>query len=180
MQELSPVKKYSNEEKVKACAYYNVIGNLRKVSNLIRVPYEAVKKWKQQPWWKIISKAVISAKQEELDIKLSAIIDESTDQLMDRIHNGDHKLTKMGQVKRVPMTGRDLAQAGLGVALEKREFLRGGGKAMSRGDKDAQKILESLKDTFEQLAQSVKKEKPVIEHESIEEAEFIEEEKESS
>jgi len=175
--ELTTTHKYSPTDKLKACAYFNVIGNMSKVSKMLGIEYRAMQYWKTQAWWPVVSKAVRTAKQEELDIKLSAIVDESTDQLMDRIKNGDHRLTKMGQVKRVPMTGKDIAQAGLGVVLEKREFLRGGGKSLSKSERDTQKVLENLKNTFEQLAKSVTpQEKPVIEHgEDIAEAEIIEE-----
>ena len=73
---------------------------------------------------------------------------EGTDQLADRIINGNHKLnSRTGDVERVPMSSNELSRDAIGIPFDKRALMRG--DATSRVEKiDPQEMLKGLADQF--------------------------------
>ena len=92
------------------CAYlYASSGNYSQVARDTKIARKTIHTWaKDSPVW---DDALLKARQEISDELLAqnlAIATAANVQVMDRVENGDHKLTKDGVV-RLPMTGKDLA-----------------------------------------------------------------------
>ena len=100
---------WSEKKKAEALQYWIACGNLKKTSVKTQIPYETLKKWKQQDWW---LNGVKDAQTEEytvLDTQLSKGIDKSLTELMKRMKEGDSVYDpKTGTIKQVPVKMRDL------------------------------------------------------------------------
>lgn len=100
---------WSEKKKAEALQYWIACGNLKKTSAKTQIPYETLKKWKQQDWW---LNGVKDAQTEEytvLDTQLSKGIDKSLTELMKRMKEGDSVYDpKTGTIKQVPVKMRDL------------------------------------------------------------------------
>ncbi len=83
---------------------------------------------------------------EELEAAYSRIIRRSTEEIQDRIDHGDHKLMRDGELRRVPLTGKDLSVVG-GIAFDKRQLMRRQPTAI-RSDT----YLQDLADEFEAIS----------------------------
>tara|TARA_R110000850_G_C9889394_1_gene458692 strand:+ start:83 stop:715 length:633 start_codon:yes stop_codon:yes gene_type:complete len=146
--------KWTPEERIMAATYYSVTGSSLQAAERCKqagsdIPASTIRKWKNQSaWWKPVLHEVRKAKQEELDAKLTNIIMEGTDQLADRIINGNHKLnSRTGDVERVPMSSNELSRDAIGIPFDKRALMRG--DATSRVEKiDPQEMLKGLADQF--------------------------------
>jgi len=78
-----------------------------------------------QAWWKDLVKEIQSSEDQELDGKLTRIIDKSIDVINDRLTNGEFILdSRSGKIKRVPVKLRDTHRVTSDL-LDKRNVLRG-------------------------------------------------------
>ena len=106
--------------------------------------------------------------EEELDSKLTDIIMVGTEQLRDRLENGNVKYDgKTGQLYRQPLTSGELAKDTIGIMFDKRALLRG--DPTSRIEKTStDETLRLLANKF--IEMTTDKEKPAIDitHEVIE------------
>ena len=106
--------KYTPDERLRACAYYQVLGNFRKVGALTGILPGTIGEWSKTPWWKSLSAVIRKHRQDELDAKLTTIIHSAADQLDDRITNGNITIDpETGEQKRKPLTAVELATSGL-------------------------------------------------------------------
>ncbi len=77
-------------------------GNMRESAILLNIPYITVKTWKAQPWFQEMVDQVREEHVQKLDGKLSAIIEKSLEETVDRLENGDSILdSKTGKVIKV-------------------------------------------------------------------------------
>ena len=116
-------------------------------------------------WWPVIRKEVEKVRNELLIAKLDEVIEHATDQMLDRIINGDEVYNHTtGEKTRVKVKLTDLATAGLKVAQEKRDELRGM-EVAGTSQKNVTEYLRKLAEGFETLVSKVegKREGEVIE-----------------
>lgn len=143
--------KWTPDHRLQACLYYMILGSSYKVAGMTGIPPNTVRNWMQTPWWKELTKEVRKAQQDKLDIRMTEIIHAATEGIMDRINNGDYRISPKGDVIRVPMSSRDLSVAGVAVMYDKRALLRG--DPTSRVERvSTDDLLNKLKETFEDLA----------------------------
>jgi len=102
---------WSYETKLDVCAKILKLGNLRLVSDVTKVPYHTILSWKKHPSWLRIVEEVKSANRQELNSKLSRIVNKSLEKVEDLIDNGDFVLNnKTGEVIRKPISLKDASK----------------------------------------------------------------------
>ena len=112
--------KYAREDRYKAAAALFATGNSKAASRESHIPASTIRHWSQNDDdFQMMCQEVRTEFGEKIKFKLAEIIDESADQTLDRIRNGDViRDTKTGELVRVPIKGRDLAIIGA-VAFDK-------------------------------------------------------------
>ena len=138
--------KYSDEDRRRAVVEYFVAGNMTIVAERTGIPRTTLNGWRQTEWWDEMLVELRQEKGDELDAKLTKLIDSAFDQAHDRVENGDYRLTKDGKLIRVPMSGRDLTIAGA-TAYDKQRLHRNQPTAI----KGKSEGLEELKEKFIQI-----------------------------
>jgi len=112
--------KYAREDRYKAAAALVATGNSMAASRESHIPASTIRHWSHNDDdFQLMCQEIRTEFGEKIKYKLAEIIDESADQSLDRIRNGDViRDTKTGELVRVPIKGRDLAIIG-GVAFDK-------------------------------------------------------------
>ena len=104
---------------------YLALGKAPMVEAVTGVPSQTIRIWKMQQWWKDLVKEIQMSEDQELDGKLSKVIDRSIDVINDRLASGDFILdSRTGTIKRVPVKMRDAHKVTTDL-LDKRNVLRG-------------------------------------------------------
>lgn len=88
------------------------------------IPAATIRQWKRRPWWLQASDIAKQMLQKELEDKYTRFLHKTEEEMLDRVENGDYRLTKDGQVIRVKVTLRDLV-GGHAIVSDKRAMLRG-------------------------------------------------------
>ena len=134
---------YSEEQRREAVAQYVVLGNWRKVAEATGIPQRTLGDWSKQPWFHTLIAEVRAEKGAELDGQLTRIIHTATDQLMDRLENGDPVLVSC-ELRRKPVSARDLAMVAA-IVYDKRALLREDPTAIVRAPFDLNALAESMR-----------------------------------
>jgi len=146
-----PRSKYSPEEKMSAVIAYVLTGSAWKAEKITGLKAKTIQGWKQQaPWWPEAIRRVRKQKQDELDGRITGIINKALDEIEDRVMNGDEIYDGAGRVKRRRMTGQQLAST-LSSLFDKRALVRGDPTA--RTEKvTIEQDLKVLADRLEKMA----------------------------
>lgn len=140
---------YSDNVKMKVACAYAVTGNSKRTSEMTKVPEGTIRVWKQTEWWEEIQSRIRLEANDELDTKLTKLVDRAVDEINDRLENGDYIYNiKQDKLVRKPVGARDLASI-TATSLDKRQLLRG--EPTSR----VQKVSENEK--LVRLAEEFKK-----------------------
>ncbi len=142
-------RKYTPEEKIQAVTLYFMCGSMKQVFKDTGIPWQIISQWRRlSPWWDEITNKLRKEKQDELDVMMTNFLHEAQEQALDRVTNGDFKITSSGEIKRIPMSGRDLALTSVAF-FDKRALIRGDATSISK----RQDPLGDIKDKLEQFAQ---------------------------
>lgn len=115
---------WKEAKKVEVVTTYLSTGNLAETGRLSGVPIKTLEQWKTSDWWKEMEKQIRSDEDQQLDAKLTKIIDKTLEKLVDSIENGEHVYDqRTGQIKRMPAKMRDLNNA-FNTILDKRQLIR--------------------------------------------------------
>src|SRR2546430_15226447 len=109
---------YTDEQRREAVGQYVVLGNWRRVAEATGIPQRTLGDWAKQSWFHTLLAEVRAEKGAELDGQLTRIIHKATDQLIDRLDNGDPVLVA-GEIKRKPRTAPGF-WSGAGPGFRKR------------------------------------------------------------
>ena len=111
--------KHTREDRYKAAALV-ATGNRKAASQQSGIPASTIRHWSQNDDdFQLMCQEVRTEFGERIKYKLAEIIDESADQILDRIRNGDViRDSKTGKLVRVPIKGRDLVIIN-GVSFDK-------------------------------------------------------------
>jgi hypothetical protein len=103
-------KKYTREDRYKAAALFIGTGNSMAVSRETGIPASTIRHWLQHDGdFQMICQEYQAECGEKWRYKYAQIIDEATDQVLDRIRNGDFvRDTKTGELNRVPVKAKEL------------------------------------------------------------------------
>jgi hypothetical protein len=116
---------YPEEKKMEAACAFAVCGNSRRVAEVTGIAEATIRAWKQTEWWYDLTQRIIKEEDEELDTKLTKLVNKAVETVNDRLENGDFIYdAKRGKMVRKPMTGKDTAIV-TAITLDKRQLLRG-------------------------------------------------------
>jgi hypothetical protein len=157
-------KGWDDKKKVEVVTTYLALGKVPMVESVTGVPRATIRQWKLQPWWTELVSQIQEESSQELDTKLTRIIDKSLDTVNERIDNGEFILdSKTGTVKRVPVKLKDVHKVASDL-LDKRDLVRG--RPSQRGEStQTVDILVKLAQQFQSWVQ--KHEPRVIEGEVV-------------
>ncbi len=104
---------------------YLLTGNVTEVSLAMGIPRTTVQSWKSQEWWNDLIVAVRQEHNDELDARMTRIMDKTFAELEDRIEHGEAtgKLGADGKPIKLPVRVRDLSITGA-ILFDKRQLLR--------------------------------------------------------
>ena len=140
-------KPWSDAKKVEVVTTWLALGKVPLVEAVTGVPRDTIRQWKVSPWWAEIVNEIQSESSQELDAKLSKIIDRSLDAVNERIEGGEFIIdSKSGQVKRVPVRLRDVSHVAINL-LDKRDLLRDKPEKQKQAELQTD-ILNKLAGTF--------------------------------
>lgn len=150
---------YSDKKKIETVTTYLALGKLPMVSAVVDVPVSTIRQWKLQPWWMEMTNQIQTESDQELDSKLTKIVERSLDAVNDRIENGEFIFDpKSGTVKRTPVKLRDVSRVAVDL-LDKRDILRG----RPVKEKQAQQSIDLLQKLANQFAEwAGRKRGPII------------------
>jgi hypothetical protein len=118
-------KFFTDKEKMEAACAFAVTGNSRRTAEITKIAECTIRAWKQTEWWNEIQSKIVKEQDEELDTKLTKLVDKAVDQVNDRLDSGDYLYDAKNQkMVRKPINGKDLAII-TAITVDKRQLLRG-------------------------------------------------------
>jgi len=143
---------HTEEDKKKAVEAFYLTRSSKKASEICNIPASTIRRWKRDTvTWDKNMLAVKDHYNEQMDGKLTAILDKSATLIMNRLEEGDAKMTPTGAIIYIPVQARELASIQK-QAFDQRQLLRG--EDPTKGAKNFG--LEDLKNIFEASALAVK------------------------
>jgi hypothetical protein len=109
-------------DKERAASFYKNCGSLYKTAELSGIPYSTILMWSKKPFWDEILKRIKKEDSVVLENTYTDIARKGQSVILDRLENGDHVLTKEGEIIRKPVSLRDATLAAA-VATDKRKIL---------------------------------------------------------
>ena len=97
------MKPYPENTKIDAVKLWLVTGNLTTTAAALKIPYDTVKTWRYSKWWEDLSLEVKAEGRLELSAKLKKIAEKALGETLDRLENGDFRLSPTGEVQRIPV-----------------------------------------------------------------------------
>lgn len=173
---------YSDAKKMEVACTFAVSGNSARVAEITKVPEGTIRAWKQTEWWHEIMSRIHQEQNEELDAKLTKLVDKAVEHINDRLDNGDYIYNaKADKLIRKPVNVKDMAIV-TAITLDKRQLLRG--EPTSRVEKVSEneklvRLAEEFKKfaaakQIESTALTIEEEQYAIEEREIEEGNFSE------
>lgn len=142
--------KFTRDIKIQTVATYMVTANLTRTAKIMGIGLPTVKWWKYQTdWWEECMSVLRRVKNDELDIKLTHVIDRGVAELSDRLMHGDETIYN-GEAIRKKVNARDIATI-LGIAYDKRAL--GRGDPTQRSESKSADELQELANQFKSIAQ---------------------------
>ncbi len=141
------MRHYDEKKKIEAVTTWLALGKIPMVAAVVDVSIPTLRAWRLQPWWKDLVEQIQNESDQELDTKLSKIIDKSLDAVVERIEGGEFILdSKTGKVLRIPVKLKDVHKVAVDL-VDKRNLIRG--KPTSRVEKtQSEDILLKLASQF--------------------------------
>lgn len=140
---------WDEKKKVEVVTTFLTTGDGKLTATICNVPYETIRTWKKQDWWKKYVEELRYEENAQLDTKLQKVMDKALDQVMDRLENGEFMYDpRTGQVKRVPAKLRDTGKI-LNDVIDKRQLIQ---KAEKKEQQKEQQLITA--DHLVQLAKA--------------------------
>ena len=95
---------YTQNQKIDCLKLWLVTGNLTHVARDLKIPYETVKQWRYQKWWSDLAVEIKAEGRLELSAKLRKVAEKALGETLDRLENGDVRLSPTGDLERVPVS----------------------------------------------------------------------------
>lgn len=116
---------WADSQRIELVTTWLATGNLALSAATLGIPEITARVWKSQPWWKQMVDDIRASENLQLDSKLSKVVEKATDQLLDRVENGDFQYDqKTGKLVRKPISARDAAKVTTDM-IDRRELLQG-------------------------------------------------------
>jgi hypothetical protein len=142
-----PGYKFPVEKRIEVVTKWLAIGNMRKVADLTGVSYQLCRMWKQEKWWQEIVDEVQASRHNQVNTKLSKIVDKSLAMIQDRLTNGDFIFNnKTGTVERKEVSLKDATKVATDL-LTRQAVLQ-----KQEQDQTVQQTAGTIKDQLAMLA----------------------------
>jgi hypothetical protein len=153
-------KWHSEEDRIRVASVYAMTGNALRTSEITGINHATIRQWKTQPWWPQIIDRVRREHDDELDAKISKVIDKTLKEVEDRLDGGDyHYDIKTGEMVRVPMKGKEVAVV-TSIMMDKRDNIRRK-EATQQDEMSIKDTLKRIAESFAQLAKASGAKQPV-------------------
>lgn len=144
---------FKEETRIKAACVYAITGSAAKTGEILGIKPGTIRQWKLQPWWQQVIDRIKSEKDDELDVKLTQIIDKSMEVINDRLENGDFIYdVRSGELVRKPMGGKETAVV-TSIMVDKQTLIRGR-KQIRKAESEVMDRLKNLVSEFEKMGRS--------------------------
>lgn len=144
---------FTEEERIKAATTYALVGNASRVEEITGIPSATIRKWKTMEWWPQIIDRIRNECDDELDVKLTGVIDKAVGAINDRLEHGEWIYdSKEGELRRKPVASRDAAYITASF-VDKRTLIRK--KVTQRGEQATiNERLSKLAQEFEKFTKA--------------------------
>lgn len=122
---------YTREMKIQAAYFYLITGSGTKTAEKLDVDKMLISQWKDSDWWPVATAAARRTFSREIEGKLTETMLLAQEALVDRLTNGDVKVNRDGEERRIPVSAKDAALI-LSIGFEKRQMMAGPSAARSR------------------------------------------------
>jgi hypothetical protein len=117
---------WGEDQKLQAVATYVMLGSLRETCLATSIPFDTLKMWKQQEWWKELQGQIRDEDVQQLDSNLQRVVDKALKAVEDRLDSGDYQYDpKTGKAIRIPIKAHIALKVTTDL-LTKQEKLREG------------------------------------------------------
>jgi hypothetical protein len=161
-------KWHSEEDRIRVASVYAVTGSAKTTSEITGIPQGTIRQWKTQPWWPEIISRVRQEHDDEIDVKITKIIDKTLNQVQDRLENGDMYVLRDGTMVNKPMGGKEIAVVA-SIMFDKRDMIRRKEKGHI-AEQSTKQVLTELLNEFRRFTSQKTVEGEVLERE-VEDAE---------
>src|SRR6185295_16646801 len=110
-------------DRITVAVNWLITGSVKETSTLTGIAERTIRDWMSRPWWDTLLEEAKDIKQNELDSLWTQIIHIATEQLKDRLMNGDVVLNRAGKTVRVPIKASQLTLVAA-IASDKRDRVR--------------------------------------------------------
>lgn len=156
---------YTDKDKLNAVNTWLVLGKVPLVAAATGVSEHTIRAWKMQPWWKEMVANVQNESNQQLDSKLTKILDKALDVTEDRIENGEYILdSKTGKIVRLPVKIKDAHRVAVDL-IGQRDLVRGKPER-EKQEQQTSDILKKLADQFSDWVKVNMKQPRIIEGEA--------------
>lgn len=151
---------WEEDIKQKAVELYALTGNSHRVAEVLNVPSATVRYWKSQQWWIEKMRELVADRDMQINTKFTDLIEKAQATVEDRLENGDVRLTKTGEEKRIPVSLRDAAIV-TAIMADKRHTAR---KELSptKSDPNLNQQLQRIAEQFAKFVQTKEIEGEII------------------
>lgn len=164
---------FTEESRIKAACVYAMTGSAVKTGEILGIRPGTIRQWKMQPWWQQVIDRIRTEKDDELDVKLTHILDKTVEVINDRLENGDYVYdAKNQELIRKPMGGKETAVV-TSIMVDKRQLLRER-REQKRDETDVMKRLKDIAQNFAKFvaAKDVTQESlEIVKKQNVEDAE---------
>lgn len=148
---------YSWQQKMDVVARYMLLGNMRVVSEVTKIPYDTLADWKRSDWWPEMVDQIRRQKKQKTADGLSKIIENGVDILADRLQNGDFVLNqKTGEIIRKPVAVKD-AQTIVNQLIQRQNELEKIVDKTAHKSESIKEVLNTLTTEFQKIARQIKR-----------------------
>lgn len=138
---------HTEETRHKAVLYWFAYRSWGRVSRKLGVPVSTLRAWSRMQWWQDSIAEIREKYQKKLDSQYTHILDKVAESILDRLRNGEERVTASGKVVRVGVGARDLATL-LRDVQSNRALIRGE-PTQRRETVNTEKTLDKVQDFFE-------------------------------
>lgn len=142
---------FTEESRIKAACVYAMTGSAAKTGEILGIKSGTIRQWKMQPWWQQVIDRIRNEKDDELDTKITTLLDKTVEVINDRLENGDFVYdAKNQELIRKPMGGKETAVV-TSIMVDKRQLLR----EKRETKRDETDVMKRLKDIAQNFAKFV-------------------------
>ena len=95
---------YTQNQRLDALKIWLVTGNLAETARSLNIPYPTLKEWRYSKWWMETAEEIKAEGRMGLSAKLRKIAEKSLDETLDRLENGDVRLSPTGEKQLIPVS----------------------------------------------------------------------------